>query len=263
MFTASEAILAVSDVRATVAFYRDVLGFTEEWLWSGGSDDGTPTFGGVRCGQAHIMFSLQPQLQPKIEGHTHWLRVEDAQGMYERHKSAGAQIVREIENKPWGFREYTVRDPNGYHLRIAGPINYVRPSTGADTLPAHIRIELRKPTLEEYVALTKSVGWNVDEPRMPDALEHSLFGVVATDTRDGQAVAMLRVCGDGRYYSIWDVIVSPTHQGQKIGREIMQCALTEMRRRGPKGAYVGLFTGKAGFYEQLGFREGGGMSLSL
>ena len=40
--------------------------------------------------------------------------------------------------------------------------------------------------------------------------------------------------------------------------------LDELRQRGaPKGAFVGLFTGRQGFYETLGFRTSGGMELSL
>jgi ribosomal protein S18 acetylase RimI-like enzyme len=150
-----------------------------------------------------------------------------------------------------------VRDVNGYHLRFAGDLKYERPKTGTDSLPAHIRLELRKPTLDEYVTLMNAVGWTSDPATMPGALEHSLFGIVAIDTRDQQTVGMLRVCGDGRYYTIWDVIVQPTHQGQKIGSEMMKTALAELRRRGPKGAFVGLFTGKRGFYERLGFGQGG------
>jgi ribosomal protein S18 acetylase RimI-like enzyme len=256
MITASEPIFAVADVRETVKYYREVLGFDREWLWCD-HINGVPTFGGVGLGAAHVLLSLSPELQRKIEGHGHWFHVGDAQAMYEQHRAAGAQIVSDIGNKPWGFREYTVRDINGYHLRFASPVTHERPATGADTLPPHIRLEMRKPTLDEYVSLTKAVDWPVDLGTMPGALEQSVFGVVATDTRDGCTVGMLRVCGDGRYYTIWDVIVVPTYQGQKIGTEMMKQALDELRRRGPKGAFVGLFTGKRGFYQRLGFGDGG------
>jgi len=254
MMKSSEAIFAVADVMQTVRFYRDVLGFESEWLW-----ENPPTHGGVRWGEVHVMFSLQPELSKRVDGHQHWFSVEDVNGLYERHKTAGAPIVSDIENKPWGFREYTVRDINGYHLRFAGPVKYERPKTGTETLPAHIRIEVRKATLDEYVKLTEAVGWNKDVSTMPQALEHSLFCVVAIDVRGGQTVGMLRVCGDGRYYTIWDVMVMPAHQGQKIGTAIMEAATNELRRIGPKGAFVGLFTGKRAFYERLGFCDGGGM----
>jgi predicted N-acetyltransferase YhbS len=88
--------------------------------------------------------------------------------------------------------------------------------------------------------------------------------IVAKDTRDGQTVGMVRTTGDGKYFMVWDVIVRPSHQGQKIGAALLQRALDELRRRGaPQGAFVGLFTGRPGFYEAFGFKTGGGMQGAL
>ncbi|HEY7086438.1 MAG TPA: GNAT family N-acetyltransferase [Tepidisphaeraceae bacterium] len=258
MLISSEPIFAVSDVRETVRFYRDVLGFESEWLY-----ENPPNFGGVRWGKAHIMFCLQPEMKDKIEGRQHWFKVEDVDAIYARHKSAGAPIISDIANRPWGMREYTVRDINGYHLRFAGPTTYEKSKTSTEMLPPHIRIDVRKATLDEYMKITAAVGWNKDETTMPRALEHSLFCVVASDSRDGQAVGMARVCGDGRYYTIWDVMVMPHYQGQKIGSAMMEAAMAELRRMGPKGAFVGLFTGKPAFYERFGFVRDGGMHAGL
>lgn len=258
MMKSSEAIFAVADVLKSVRFYRDVLGFESEWLW-----EDPPVHGGVRWGQVHVMFSLQPELSKHVEGHPHWFEVEDVNALYERHRAAGARIVSEIGNKPWGFREYAVRDLDGYHLRFASPAEYERPKTATELLPNYIRIEVRKATLDEYIRLTEAVGWNKDISTMPRALEQSLFCIVAIDSRDGKAVGMLRVCGDGRYYTIWDVMVMPAYQGQKIGTAMMEAAMAELRRVGPKGAFVGLFTGKPKFYHRVGFRDGGGMMSSI
>ena len=109
-----------------------------------------------------------------------------------------------------------------------------------------------------------TVGWARHRPSMQDALDHTLVGVVATDTREVETVGMCRATGDGRYYMIWDVIVKPAYQGKKIGTALVETALAEMRRRGaPQGAFVGLFTPKPKFYEQVGFRDGGGMMTTL
>src|SRR3954451_6080577 len=113
--------------------------------------------------------------------------------------------------------EYVVRDPNGYHLRFGGAEIYQRKSTATDVMPPHVAIEKRTPTIQEYVRLSESVGWNKDAASMGDALERALFCVLAIDTRDGQVIGMTRVSGDRRGYTIWDVIVAPTYQGQKIG----------------------------------------------
>jgi GNAT superfamily N-acetyltransferase len=111
--------------------------------------------------------------------------------------------------------------------------------------------------------LTVGVSWVVDRENMPKALANSLLGVVAIDTRDGQTIGMARASGDGRFYMIWDVIVLPPYQGQKIGTALMERTLEELRRIGPKGAFVGLFAYKRGFYQTLGFTDGCGMHIAL
>jgi predicted N-acetyltransferase YhbS len=113
------------------------------------------------------------------------------------------------------------------------------------------------------VKLTQSVGWIPNVESMTDALERAVFCIVATDTRDGQAIGMARIVGDARGYFICDVIVVPAYQCQKIGSAIMETALAELRKVGPKGAFVGLFTGKPEFYARLGFRKDIGMHLAL
>jgi uncharacterized glyoxalase superfamily protein PhnB len=258
MIKHSEPIFAVRDVRETIAFYREVLGFQSEWLWGN-----PPTFGGARWGPVHVMFNQMPDVASRVEGHQHWFGVEDADALHDRHVAAGATVVEPIGDRPWGVREYVVRDPNGYHLRFAGPVEYKRPAGGTDAPPDYMRVEIRTPTLDEYKALLAAVGWNKDESTMPAALAHSVCCAVATDTRDDRAIGMARACGDGRYYTIWDVMVLPEYQGRKIGAAVMTTLLARLRQIGPKGAYVGLFTGKQKFYHQFGFADSGGMSTSL
>ena len=258
MIHSSEAILAVSDVRQTVRFYRDVLGFESEWFWQD-----PPTFGGVRWGHIQIMFCLQPHMKGKTDGLMHMFNVDDVRGHYERHKTAGAPMFSELENKPWGIAEYTVLDPNGYHLRFGGPEIYHRKATGSDSLPSYIRVEKRTPSYEDFARLKRSVGWNVQEEPMREALARSLFFISAIDSRDGKMVGVTRVSGEGDGYSIWDVMVDPEYQCQKIGSALMAASVAELRKIGPKGAFVGLFTGKPEFYERVGFQKGGGMHLAL
>ncbi|HEX3357468.1 MAG TPA: GNAT family N-acetyltransferase [Tepidisphaeraceae bacterium] len=258
MLKSSEAIFAVADVTETIRFYRDILGFESEWLWGN-----PPTFGGVRWGSSQVMFCKQPNFTGKTEGLQHMFRVTEIRPLYEQHKKAGAPIIEDLSNKPWGLSEYVVRDPNGYYLRFAGPEVYEPKKSATETLPPHIRIEVRKPSLDEYIRLSESVGWPKDLKTMPHALDHSLFCVLAIDSRDNQSVGMARACGDGRFYTIWDVIVLPSYQGQKIGTALMEQTLTELRKIGPKGAFVGLFTGKPDFYGRVGFIKDLGMHLAL
>ena len=43
----------------------------------------------------------------------------------------------------------------------------------------------------------------------------------------------------------------------------MEQAVAELRKIGPKGAFVGLFTPKPEFYERLGFQKDIGMHIAL
>jgi uncharacterized glyoxalase superfamily protein PhnB len=49
------------------------------------------------------------------------LDVEGVAGFRARAAEAGAAIVRELEVRPWGMREFTMRDPNGCVMTYAEP----------------------------------------------------------------------------------------------------------------------------------------------
>jgi ribosomal protein S18 acetylase RimI-like enzyme len=258
--TSSEPIFAVSDIVRSVRFYRDVIGFEGEWLWGD-----PPVHAGVRWGNLQLMFSLRPPLAAHVSGLQHFFRVQNIRALYDRHKSIGAPIIHDLENKPWGLAEYVIRDPDGYELRFAGGEIYERPKTATETLPPHIKLELRTPTVQDACALARSVNWQDNPGIVGAALEQTLICITAFDIREGppKAVGMTRVCGDGKEYTIWDVIVRPEYQGQKIGTALMETALTELRKIAKKGSFVGLFAAKPGFYEKLGFVRGCGMHISL
>jgi GNAT superfamily N-acetyltransferase len=254
----SEAILAVADVPATVRFYRDKLGFTGEWLWGD-----PPTFGGVRWGKVSILFCLQPALAAKVEGHQHYFFVSGIDQLYERHRQNAVQIISSLEAKPWGLREYTVHDPNGYHLRFGEPVAAHASSAPPKGLPQNVRLVERLPTVAEYETLIRAVGWagNTNLEAAPAALRNTLYSVVAVE--GDQAVGMARVVGDGAMaFYVQDVMVLPAYQRQGIGTALMEAVMGYFRRGAPRKSSIALFTGRnlAGFYERHGF-EGPDTSL--
>jgi GNAT superfamily N-acetyltransferase len=254
----SEAILAVTDVPETVRFYRDQLGFTREWLWGE-----PPSFGGVSWGKVGIMFCLQPALAAHVEGHQHAFLVRGIDRLHERHRQNAVPVISPLEDKPWGLREYTVRDPNGYHLRFGEPVTPRATVTPVKQLPEGVRLVERLPTAAEYEALIRAVGWagNTNLEAAPAALRNTLYAVVAV-TGDG-AVGMARVVGDGATaLYVQDVMVLPAYQRQGIGTALMEAVMGYFRRVAPRKSSIGLFTGRnlAGFYGRHGF-EGPDTSL--
>jgi len=239
----STAIFASSDIAATLAYYKDVLGFESTWTW-----DDPPTFGSASKGGVTIMFNLQPELAKKIRGHQHGIKVDDADEHYRFHRSKGARFVSEIEEMPWGIREYIVEDLDGYHLRFGGPPSSSAPKS--KPFPEGVTIERRLPTDEEF-AKVASAAFDRHEP-VPGLLDRTWNGIVARSP-EGEVVGVLRVIWDAPgWYSIWDVAVHPEWQSQRIGSKMMEEALAMIREASP-GAIVYLFTFKHGFYERLGF----------
>ncbi len=246
MLTGSSPILVAADVPSTVRFYTGVLGFTSSWVWGE-----PPTIGAATWGTVTIMFSQMPDLVGKVEGHEHWLDVEDVNALHALHLERGAMIVSDIEDKPWGRREYTVRDPNGYYLRFAGDASYVPVAPTA--FPTGVEILRRKPTLEEYQQVVGSAVYN--KAGASGVFERSWAGVVATDPA-GEVIGTVRVMYDAPgWFSIWDVAVLPDWQGQRIGTAMMEAALEIVREESP-GAFVYLFTYRHEFYERIGFDKG-------
>jgi len=241
----STAIFACSDLLATIAYYKEVLGFEASWTWGE-----PPSFGSAYVGGVSIFFNVNPELAARVKGHQHWISVDGVDALYELHKAKGAKIVSEIADRPWDFREYVVEDLNGYHLRFAQLSSGAVPPS--EPFPEGVKIERRKPTPEEFFAVTGPT-FGHKEP-MPELLERTWNGVVALSP-GGEVIGVLRIMWDAAgWFSIWDVAVVPRWQAKRIGSKIMKEALELIREASP-GANVHLFTFKRGFYERLGFKE--------
>lgn len=106
--------LPVNNLRETIAYYRYVLGFSKEWFWGN-----PPTDAGISRDNMKLLFGKNPDMVKHMQGFEVMMFVEGIDAIYREHCFKGVTIVSEIEDKPWGVREYTIRDINGYHLRIA------------------------------------------------------------------------------------------------------------------------------------------------
>jgi catechol 2,3-dioxygenase-like lactoylglutathione lyase family enzyme len=212
-------IFAVRDVPATLKYYCDVLGFSGAWTW-----DDPPTFGGACWGSIGVMFCRQPEIAAHVRGHMHSFFVEGIDALHERHRAAGAEIVIPLQDEPWGLREYTVRDPDGYHLRFGEPAH--RKPTTREPL-ATLRIVERRPTVEEYGALIRAVGWERFAPpeRREGALAGARYAIVALDGETVIGTGLVVNDGAGFYY-LKDVMVHPGSQGRGVGTAILKALIT-------------------------------------
>ena len=96
--------LPVADVERAQQHYRDALGFEIGWLEP---DKG---IGAVSRPPMAIFFRKRElPFEPAI----HWVFAEDIDATYEEMQSLGANIVEPLEKKPWGLRQFTVKDLDG------------------------------------------------------------------------------------------------------------------------------------------------------
>lgn len=114
-FEKSNPILFSTDVKQSLKYYTEILGFEDSWEW------GNPTdFGGIVKDNVEIFFCLNAQGSPGT-----WLAiiVEDVDAYYEIIKEKGAKILSPPRNQEWNMREMVVQDPDGHVIRFGHRID--------------------------------------------------------------------------------------------------------------------------------------------
>src|SRR5215467_10306136 len=101
--------LPVIDVERAQQHYRDVLGFEVNWLYPDKS------IGAVSRNNFAIFFRKRT---PPFEPAVHWMFAPDINATYEELKSSGANIVEQLEKKPWGLWQFTLEDLDGNRFYI-------------------------------------------------------------------------------------------------------------------------------------------------
>ena len=125
------SVLPHTDPEASVAFYRDTLGFEVR------ADVGNGTMRWITVGPADqpdtCILLAPPAVDPGIteeerrtisemmaKGTFGWimLATHDLEGMFDRLQASDAEIVQEPIDQPYGIRDCAVRDPAGNLVRI-------------------------------------------------------------------------------------------------------------------------------------------------
>ena len=117
-YTSAVPVISASDVAATVAYFEQTHGFKQPWSWGE-----PPVYAGIKAGGAILYVTHDPELATAIRERglapDIFLWVRDIDTIYDQHRSQGAEITEELKERPWGVRQYVVREPNGYRLKIA------------------------------------------------------------------------------------------------------------------------------------------------
>ena len=121
--------LSVADVDTSLALYSEQLGFKPDLKLQG--HDGKTFLGSVEVGDTVIVFESPDAKDPPDSGRgAHsgvtlticFAESHDIDAFYADLRHKAVAIACEIGDRFWGNRDFTVRDPDGYHLIIARPI---------------------------------------------------------------------------------------------------------------------------------------------
>ena len=119
MIESAFPILEVSDLPAALAFYRDTFGGVVTYEFPG--DDGTPVYVSLAVGSSSLGIGLAEQ--PPPPGNVLlWFYVDDVDRMTRELAAAGASVVEEPVDQPWGERTSLVTDPFGTRIRLGAAI---------------------------------------------------------------------------------------------------------------------------------------------
>jgi lactoylglutathione lyase len=111
----------VSDVEKSLAFYRDVLGFTPKERWE---EEGA--LRGVEMVAGKVSFWLGQddwkKGRDRVKGQGFRMYCEtsqDVDGIAQRMRDAGLTLLEEPKDEPWGGRAFAVVDPDGFAITFA------------------------------------------------------------------------------------------------------------------------------------------------
>jgi lactoylglutathione lyase len=112
-------ILQVADLRRSLEFYRDLLGFQVTYAFPPESEPQF-VFLAIDGGTLGLGAAEQPVQSASA---SLWLYADDVDAAVALLRDAGVRVVAEPADQPWGERVASVADPDGYTVHIGAPGN--------------------------------------------------------------------------------------------------------------------------------------------
>lgn len=120
-----------TDPEASLAFYRDTLGFevladvgqgAMRWITVAPAGSPTPSIvlapPGADPGITEDERTTIAEMMAKGTFATIVLSTPDLEGTFDTVQASGAEVTQEPTDQPWGVRDCAFRDPAGNHVRI-------------------------------------------------------------------------------------------------------------------------------------------------
>lgn len=115
-FIRSGPHLPVKNLRQTLDYYRDKLGFGNEWTF--GDKDG-----GISRDELKLLFAEDSDFTSDINNDTHRLPllwfVDNIEEVFSEFRNRDIRIEDELKQHAYGLKEFAFIDINGYYIRVA------------------------------------------------------------------------------------------------------------------------------------------------
>jgi catechol 2,3-dioxygenase-like lactoylglutathione lyase family enzyme len=172
--------LKVSDILTAMNFYTTKLGFTPGFTWGD-----PPTFAGVNLDKVQLFLSKGT---PAPAGCEVYFRIGAADELCKFQQAQGVEILVPPGDRPYGLRDYTVRDLYGYRLTFGQQIYNDGPSIEIERVDVTLRLERRLAAVLRDLAEYKRMS-------LTSCVEETLLH---TFTPFGEGVASPHTKGDLR-----------------------------------------------------------------
>ncbi len=114
-FQSANPVLPVKDVKETVCFYEEKLGFSIDVIWE------NPNYACVSRGGAILEFG---EGRPEHVGSgVCYIHVKNVEEIYQLYKVPGQDFVGDLEDRDYGSKDFRIRDNNGNLLIFGSPLH--------------------------------------------------------------------------------------------------------------------------------------------
>lgn len=109
----ASTVFHVTDIERALEFYRDGIGFDVDF------SHGDPTsFCGLSWGNVFLHLTNRYPHGSDVGHGNMYIMLDEADTLYERLQSFGADILSPIDDRAHGLRDFVVTDPDGNRIAI-------------------------------------------------------------------------------------------------------------------------------------------------
>jgi uncharacterized glyoxalase superfamily protein PhnB len=107
-------VLQVADIPTALAFYRDTLGFTEDFRYD--------NYAGVTLGEVQLYLCAHTIWKRPLGGGAVVILAEEVDDYCALIRQRGANILAEPADQFYGLRDFVLNDPDGNVLTFSAPL---------------------------------------------------------------------------------------------------------------------------------------------